>query len=370
MEIKTVKNGRDLNAFIHLPWTIYRKDSHWVPPLISDVKDMLDQKINPFWQHAERRLFIVKKKRKVVGRIVGIIDQNHIQYQREKTGFFGFFECFNDYEVAELLLSTVRSYLKEKGLETMRGPMNPNINEECGTLIEGFNYTPYVMMTHNPPYYPTLLERFGLTKVVDWYAYLGTVLSEPPKEANIAAAYSAAKHPEVKIRAMVMSNFENEVEGIRDVFNAAWSKNWGFVPFTDAEIKYLAKRLKPLAVPEISLFAEIDGKPIGVLIGIPNFNQVLQHLNGRLFPFGFLKALYYARKINTGRLIIMGVKEEYRKMGIEAMLYSQALKAAYKLGYRFFEASMILEQNFLTRKAAETFGTQPYKAYRIYEMKI
>ncbi len=370
MEIKIVKTRRDFRDFVMLPWKIYRKDPAWVPPLISEVKFVLSTKQNPFWKHAELKLFLVKKKRKVMGRIAAIIDQNHIQFHKEKVGFFGFFECFNNYEVAELLLSAAKMYLRENGMEIMRGPMNPTVYEECGTLIKGFDSQPYVMMTHNPPYYPQYFDRFGLVKAVDWYAYLGEVSPEPPKTAVIAAKYAAENYPQVKVRPMQMEKYDQEVQKIKEVFNAAWSKNWGHEPFTDDEMKALAKRLKPLAVPELAYFAEIEGKPIGVLIAIPNFNEVLKHLNGRLFPFGWIKALYYARKIKTARLIIMGVLEEYRKMGVEALMYVAAHKAGYKLGYKWVEASMILEQNNLTRKAAEAFSTKPYKIYRIYDIRI
>jgi len=370
MEIKIVKSRRDFSDFVMLPWKIYRKDPVWVPPLISDVKFVLDKKKNPFWKHAEQKLFLVKKKRKVMGRIAAIIDRDYNQAHKEKVGFFGFFECFNNYEVAELLLSTAKMYLHENGMEIIRGPMNPTIYEECGTLISGFDTQPYVMMTHNPPYYPQFLNRFGLVKAVDWYAYLAEVLPEPPKMVTISAKYAAEHYPQVKVRAMNMENYDQEVQKIREVFNTAWNKNWGHVPFSDEEMNSLAKRLKPLAVPELAYFAEIDGKPIGVLIGIPNFNEVLKHLNGRLFPFGWIKALYYARKIKTARLIIMGVLEEYRKMGVEALMYVAAHKAGYRLGYKWVEASMILEQNNPTRKAAEAFDSKPYKIYRIYEMRI
>lgn len=370
MEIKEVKNRRDLNKFILLPWKIYRHDRFWVPPLISEVKNIIDTRKNPFWKHAEQKLFIAKKGRKVVGRIAGIIDQNHISYQKEKVGFFGFFESIDDYEVAELLLSTVREFLREKGMERMRGPMNPSINEECATLIDGFNSSPYVMMTHNPPYYPKLFERYGFVKAVDWYAYLGPIRAEPPKEIEIAARFALAKCPGLKIRNIRLEKLDQEAREIRDIFNSAWSKNWGFVPFTDEEMKVITKRLKTIASPELVFIAEVEGKPIGILAGIPNFNQVLKHLNGRLFPFGFLKALYYSHRIDSGRLLIMGVKEEYRKMGIEAVMYLQAFKKAYELGFRWVESSMILEQNIMTRRAAELTGGKIYKTYRIFEIRI
>jgi len=370
MEIKAVENRRELRSFIMLPWKIYKHDKFWVPPLISDVKDVLSPRKNPFWQHAEQKLFLAKKGRKVVGRIAAIIDLNHITYRKEKAGFFGFFESYDDYEIAELLLSTVRNYLREKKMEIMRGPMSPSINDECAILISGFDTPPYIMMTHNPPYYQKLFERFGFVKAVDWFAYLGPISAEPPRQVEEVAKFAIQKNPTLKIRTINLNKLDEEAREIKEIFNSAWSKNWGFVPFTDAEMEVMAKKLKTIAIPELVFIAEIEGKPIGILAGIPNFNQVLKHLNGRLFPFGFLKALYYSRKIDSGRLIIMGVKEPFRKRGIEAVMYLQAFKKAYELGFRWVESSMILEQNLLTRRAAELTGGKIYKTYRIYEMRI
>jgi len=252
----------------------------------------------------------------------------------------------------------------------MRGPMNPSINDECGTLIDGFDYPPYLMMTHNPPYYPGFMDRFGLTKAVDWYAYLGPLAAELPKEIEIAARFGREHNPQLTIRPINMKHLKEEALVVMDIFNSAWSKNWGFVPFTEEEIWALAKRLKSIAIPDLALIAEMDKLPVGVLLGVPNFNQVLKHLNGRLSPIGILKAMYYGRKIDSGRLVIMGVKEEYRKAGIEAVLYEQAIKTAYQLGIRWVESSMILEQNSLTRRAAELSGGKAYKTYRIYQMPI
>jgi hypothetical protein len=370
MEIKLVKSGKDLKDFIKLPWKIYKNDRFWVPPLISEVKFVLNQHKNPFWKHAQGEYFIAKKEGKVVGRIAALIDHLHVNHRKEKCGFFGFFESTNDYDVAELLLSTAKMYLKENGMEIMRGPMNPSINEECGTLIDGFDYPPFLLMTHNPPYYKELLERFGLLKAVDWYAYLGPIPSQLPKEIEIASQFAKSKNSNFVVRPIDLQNLAVEAEKVREIFNSAWSKNWGFVPFTAEEIFSMGKRLKSMAVPELALIAEVDSMPAGVLLGIPNFNQVLKHLNGHLSPVGFLKALYYSRKIDSGRLVIMGVKEEYRKMGLEAVMYARAMKAAYKTGLRWVESSMILEQNNLTRRAAELTGGKIYKTYRIYEMPI
>jgi len=370
MQIKAVETKKDLKRFISFPRQVYRGDPCWVSPLLSEVEFVLNPKKNPFWEHAQQRLFLAARDGKIIGRIAGIIDRTHIDLHHEPVGFFGFFEALNDYEIAEMLLSRVREWLREKGMKAMRGPICPSTNEECGILIAGFDSPPFIMMYHNPPYYPKFMDRFGLKKAIDWQAYLAPVPAEPPKEVITAAKFAHLKCPQARIRQINMKEFDEEAQKIREVYNSAWNKNWGFVPFTPAEMQSLANRLKPLAIPELTLFAEIEGKTVGILVCIPNFNLVLKHLNGRLFPFGFLKALYYGRKIDSFRLIIMGVKEEYRKMGLEALLYLEGLKAAHKLGYKWYESSLILEDNIATRKAAEAWGGKVHKTYRIYEMKI
>jgi len=217
MEIKLVKSGKDLKDFIKLPWKIYKNDRFWVPPLISEVKFVLNQHKNPFWKHAQGEYFIAKKEGKVVGRIAALIDHLHVNHRKEKCGFFGFFESTNDYDVAELLLSTAKMYLKENGMEIMRGPMNPSINEECGTLIDGFDYPPFLLMTHNPPYYKELLERFGLLKAVDWYAYLGPIPSQLPKEIEIASQFAKSKNSNFVVRPIDLQNLAVEAEKVREM---------------------------------------------------------------------------------------------------------------------------------------------------------
>lgn len=370
MEIKLVQTKKDLKDFILFPWQVYNGDPYWVPPLISEVESILDPQKNPFWEHAQQKLFLVKSLGKVVGRIAGIIDQNHINSHNERVGFFGFFEALNDYEIAEMLLSQVREWLKEKGMKAMRGPLNPCQNEECGLLVEGFDSSPVFMMTYNPKYYIDFIERFGLRKAKDLYAYYSPLLPAVPELLSRTAKYAKEKHPEAKIREVNMKDFEREKERVKEIYNAAWEKNWGFVPITDKEFDFLAKRLKPLVVPEFTLFVELDGKPVGLLLGLPDYNQALKKINGRLFPFGWLKFLYYLRKIKTGRLLIMGVIKELRMNGLEALLYMKGNRNAYQKGYEGVEFSWVLEDNHLTRRAAENFGGKVYKTYRIYEMKI
>jgi hypothetical protein len=370
MEIKVVQTKKDLSDFIFLPWQIYAEDPNWVPPLISEMEALLDPRKNPFWEHAQQKLFLVKSLGRVIGRIAGIVDQRHIDFHNEKVGFFGFFESLNDYEIAELLLSQVREWLREKGMKAMRGPMNPSQNEECGLLVDAFDSSPCLMMTYNPKYYMDLLQKFGLRKVKDLYAYYSPILPEPPKLLVDAANYARKNHPEAKIRPVNLKEFEKEKDLIKQIYNAAWKKNWGFVPMTDNEFDALAKRLKPLIVPELTLLAEIEGKPAGLILAIPDYNQALKKINGHLFPTGWLKVLFYSRKIKMLRLVIMGVLKEYRMQGLEALLYRVGQRNAYRLGYQSVEFSWILEDNIFTRRAAENYGGRIYKTYRVYEMRI
>ena len=370
MEIKVVETKRDLRDFILFPWRVYENDPLWVPPLISEMEALFDLRKNPFWEHAHKKLFLVKSLGKTIGRIAGIVDQRHIDFHDEQVGFFGFFETLNDYEIAELLLSQVREWLKERGMKAMRGPLNPSQNEECGLLVKGFDSSPLIMMTYNPSYYVGFTEKFGLRKAKDLYAYYAPILPEPPELLVDAAEYARKKQPNLKIRQVNLKEFEKEKELVEEIYNLAWEKNWGFVPMTDKEFDALARRLKPLIVPELTLFIELEGKPVGLLLAIPDYNQALKYVNGRLFPFGWLKLLYYSRKIKTARLVIMGVLKEYRMEGLEALLYLEALRNACKIGYEGVEFSWILEDNIFTRRAAENYGGKIYKTYRIYEMKI
>jgi GNAT superfamily N-acetyltransferase len=370
VEIKTVKSRKDLKEFILFAWKIYKGDPNWVPPLIAEVNFILDPQKNPFWEHAEQILLLAKENGKVVGRIAGIIDQRHIEFHNEKVGFFGFFEAIDDYQVAEALLNRVREWLKEKGMEAMRGPMNPSQNDECGLLVQGFDSSPVMMMTYNPKYYLDFMNKYGLQKARDLYAYHAPITPVEAKHPAAAAKYAHEKHPEAVVRKVDIKRLEQEKVKVQEIYNAAWEKNWGFVPLTDKEFDALVKRLKDILIPELALFVEIQGKPVGFLLSLPDVNLALKKINGRLFPFGWLKALYYSRKIKWTRLIIMGVLKEYRLCGFEALLYHEATRNAYKLGFRDVEISWVLENNLLTRMAAEKYGGAIYKTYRIYQIDI
>lgn len=371
MDIEEVNGEAGMNEFIRFPWKVYQGNPHWVPPLRRDAEFLLSEKKNPFFQHAEAACFLARRNGETVGRIAAIIDRNHIEFHNEQTGFFGFFECLPDCAVARELLDTAARWLKERDIEIMRGPMNPSTNDECGFLLEGFDSPPMIMMTYTPAYYLDYMERCGLTKARDLYAYL-TVIRDVAAGGRLERLASAVKArvPGLTVRPANMRRFQKEVEAVKQIYNSAWSHNWGFVPMTDAETESLAKRLQPLIVPELMIMAEVNGKPAAFFVAIPDYNQVLGKLNGALGPVAIAKFLWYSRKIDAIRVMAMGVAEEFRKKGIEGLLYLESFKAAVKKGYERAEFSWILEDNILTQRGCELMGGKLYKKYRIYEKKI
>lgn len=369
--IEAVTTAGEVNEFIRFPRKVYQGNPCWVPPLESDVKFLLSEKKNPFFEHAEAACFLAHRNGETVGRIAAIIDRNHIEIHQEKAGFFGFFECCADSDVARQLLDTAGRWLKERQMEIMRGPMNPSTNEECGFLLEGFDSPPMIMMSYTPAYYLDHMERCGLTKAKDLYAYI-TVIREVAAGGRLEKVASSVKArvPGLTVRPADLKRLGQELAAVKEIYNAAWSHNWGFVPMTDAERESMANRLKPLIVPELLIMAEVNGTPAGFFMAVPDYNQVLGKLNGRLGPVGIAKALWYSRKISDIRILTMGVKAEYRKKGIEGLLYLEAFKAAVKKGYQRAEMSWILEDNVLMQRGCELMGGRLYKKYRIYEKKI
>ena len=369
LHIGEVKNKQDLMAFIRFPWEIYKGDRYWVPPLIKD--QLLKFSPNhPFRSHSEMILFMADKGGRTVGRIAGIIDHHYIKFHQENVGFFGFFESIADAEVAEMLLSKVGKWLKEHGMEKMVGPMNPSMNDECGLLVEGFDVSPCLMMPYNPRYYPSLLEGFGLKKTMDLYAYWLEESSFLDDRLFRITERLIKKDPQLCVRPINLRHFEEELKIIKEIYNDAWSKNWGFVPLTEAEINDLAKNLRPLVVPELILIAYLGEEPIGFSVSLPDYNEVLKHLNGKVGLLGTLKFLYYSRKIKTIRVMLLGVKRAFQKKGVEGLLYVETFKRGIKKGYFQSECSWILENNVLMQHGLEAMGGKHCKTYRIYEMPL
>ncbi|OVE78749.1 hypothetical protein BVY01_04550 [bacterium I07] len=367
--IKPVNSKADLKSFIKLPYRLYKNNPCWVPHLLLDQKVLHDRNKHPFWEHSIAQYFLAEQNGKVVGRIAAIVDHKHNEFHEEKTGFFGFFETIDDYTVAEKLLQAAKDWVGSQKMNNFRGPVNPSQNEESGLLIDAFDSPPVLMMTYNPPYYVDFIERFGLKKAMDLYAYYAEG-KEPPPAKLVRVAEAVRKRYKIVVRPINMKDYDNEAKKVWYVYNKAWSKNWGFVPMTENEFDHLAKNMKDAIVPEINLIAEIEGEPIGFSISLPDLNRALIHTNGRLFPTGLLKILWHRRKIDLVRIIILGVVKEHRHKGIDAIMYLDTWRNAGEKGYWRGEMSWILENNEMMNRSAKMLGGKIYKTYRIYEINI
>lgn len=363
--VEPVESGKDLHRFAVLPWDLYRSDPMWVP-LIGEFKKLFDRAKHPFFQHGDVVPFLARRDGRVVGRIAAIRNRAHEDFHGEAMGFFGFFECEDDQETARALVDAVRGWLKEQGLPRFMGPMNPSTNEECGILVDGFQYPPMVMMTHSLPYYDALLKGSGLAKAKDLLAYV--MHDEGLPERLVRGAKIAAKrNPGVTYRPLDMKDFDNEVERFRQVYNQAWERNWGFVPMTDAEVTHMAKELKQVIDPGFVRFAERDGQTIAFAFALPDVNQALRHANGRLLPFGLFRILWNMRKINACRVLALGLVPEVRRSGIDVVLYRDLFEYGTKKGIHTGEFSWILEDNTAMRRPLDAIGAEVYKTYRIYD---
>jgi GNAT superfamily N-acetyltransferase len=367
IQVLPADDKKTFKEFLHFPFKLYDKNSLWVPPLIRDVKGQFSTK-NPFFKHAEVMPFIAKINEDTAGRIVAIYNETHINFYGEKAGFFGYFDCINENAVAQALIEEVKAWLRGKGMSLLRGPMNFSSNEEWGLLIEGFDKSPMIMMPYNFPYYQRLFDECGFTKAKDLFAYIIDVPETLP-EKTYRVAHIAEKQ-KVKVRPIDVKSFEGEMAIFKNIYNSAWEKNWGFLPLTDEEINYMAKKLKPVIVPELTLIAECNNEAAGFIMLLPDFNYVLKRLRGRLFPLGVLKALWHSRRIKDLRLLLLGIKEGYRRRGVDALLFIEGLKAIKKNGYKKVEFSWVLEDNYPVQRIIEMFDGRLYKRYRIYETKI
>jgi hypothetical protein len=369
IQIQQVVTSADRNQFIKFLWKIYEGNPYWVPPLLMDRRKLMDKKKNPFYQHAEAEFFLAKRNGEVVGRIAGIVNYNHNKEHNETMGFFGFFECIDDQAVANALFDVAKGFVKSKGATAFRGPANPSVNDEYGLLFEGFNERPTVLMTYNPAYYVRLIEQYGFVKAKDLYAYTlsqETVYTERFERANTLVKTRNS----LTIRPIDMKHFERDVAIVKQLYNAAWAKNWGAVPMTDAEIDALAKDLKPVLVPDLILFAESKGKPIGFGLSLPDINVPLWYnRKGRLLP-GLFQLYLRKKEINLVRVVVLGVLPEYLNTGAAGVLFYETAVRAKKLGYKYGEASWILEDNVRMVKSAEAMQGKITRRYRIYEMPI
>ena len=373
VRVVPVTSRRQVKDLVMFPFRLYRDDPNWVPPLISDRMKHFSPSANPFYQHAQVQLFRALRDGQTVGTIAAIADETHPRIWNEPVGFFGEFEAIDDQEVAHALFDAARDWLAARGREVMRGPMNMNVNEEIGLLVDGYDGPPVIMMTYNPPYYQEMIEAYGFGKAKDVYAYKIDIagyaadLSNVPGQVKRVARIAVERYG-VTLRHLDLRRIHEEVDLIKPIYRKAWQMNWGAIPITDDELDHLADSLVQIADSRITYLAFVDGQAIGVFLAVPDFCQVAIHLGGRLFPTGWLKYLWYRRKITGLRVLIMGVLEEHRLKGIEALFYLEGLRRAKEMGMEWGEMSWILEDNYKVRRGIEAMGGRLYRTYRLYDI--
>ena len=373
LRIVPVSNKADLAEFIRLPAAVFKDDPQWIPPLFLERKIHLSPKHNPYFQHAKSQSWLAWRGDVAVGRISAQVDQMHLAQHHDATGFFGMLDAEDNQETFAALMTTAEQWLAEQGMCRVRGPFNLSINEETGLLIDGFADPPVFMMSHALPYYREHIEQCGYHKAADTLAYLiNPNFVAPPVMQRLLKMASER----VIVRTLDRSRFDEEIMLLRDIFNDAWSDNWGFVPFTEAEFKELGQNLKFLLHDEYIQIAEVDGEAAGFIIGMPNINEAIRDLKGKLFPFGWLK-LIWRLKIKgpaSGRVPLMGVRKKFQKTrlgpGLAFLIIEDVRNELHKRGAHRLELSWILEDNAGMRNIIESIGGTAYKRYRVYERDL
>ena len=372
VEIRHVATRRDLNTFVHLPWAIYRNHPLWVPPLKFDVRNRLDRAKNPFFEHAEAEYFLAFRDGDPVGRITAHYDRNFNRFQHNEWGMFGWFEARDDPLVAGALLDAAEEWLRDRKRDRMVGPLSFSTNDQdAGLLVDGFDREPLILNQWTQPYYPALLEGAGLTKAMDlymWELWVDDRASVHPAIVRMAEEVKT-KHG-IDVRGMRKRDLRSEVDRFLEVYNEAWEKNWGFVPLTEAELRTYAKDLKPILDENWAFIAEKDGETVGAALTLPDYNQVLKHLNGRLLPIGWAKALYWRRKINRVRVFALGVKAKHQHTGVAAKLYTEHFDSAARTPQKGGEMGWILETNKSMNRAMEGMGGKIVSTYRLFEKEL
>ncbi len=366
--IQPVRTRREQKQFLHFPWTLYQGDPNWIPPLRSNQQELVGFKPHPFYDYAESQAFLAVRGGQLQGRVLGLVNRAHNERYKEQRGFFGFFESVDDQEVANGLLDAVRQWLAERNIAKLRGPMNPSQNYECGLLIDGFDTPPSFMMTYNPPYYARLLENYGFRKAQDLFAYqahremLATV---DPKIKFIID--ESTRRFDIKLRSLDKSRFLDDVRLFLDIYNKSLPGTWGFVPLSDAEVEHMARGLKHLIVPELTCVAEVEGRPVGAVFCLLDYNPRIKQIDGRLFPFGFIRLLWNRKKIPKARVLSTNVTPEFQRWGLGLVLNAYMVPNALEWGMQEGELSWVLESNHLSRKTIERGGGRRTKTYRIYD---
>lgn len=370
IKVQKVLTNKDRKIFVNLPWAIYKNHKNWVPPLKMEVNGLLNPK-HPFYKTGKTQMFLAYKDKDVVGRIMAINPEAYNEYHQSNTGFFGFFETIHDQEVADALFDAAENWIKEQGLSEIQGPFNLSSNYESGLLVDGFDDPPQIMMTYNPKYYSSLIEKRSFEKVMDLLAYNVPYPVNMP-DVILKIAERAEKKNKITYRFFNKKDFQGEIERMFVVYNDAWEKNWGFVPMTREEFHHTAKDLKVILNEKLIVFAEVDGETAGFIVGLPDLNQVLKKIpSGSLLPTGLFKILNHKKHVTRMRVPTMGVMQKFRHLGLETLLYRRCQLEAEKTGlFTHCEASWILENNMNMTKPLVRMGFTPYKTYRIYRKAL
>ncbi len=369
VEVRPLDGKKDFSRFMKFPYRVYRgqatKYDAWVPPLDMDVKHLFDRKHNGLFDHAELQEFLAWRDGEVVGRIVAIVDRAFCTYQNTKTGFVGFFEAYDDEEVSSALFAAAEDWLRERGMEKAMGPVHGSTNYQLGNQIDSFETLPVIEMPYNPPYYGKHYESAGYTKDQDLYSYrMKTTMKLSDKIVRVAEL--ARKRSRVEIRNVDMKNWKRDLDYVRDMWDDAWTDNWGYVPWNKQEFDQLADGLKMAIMPDITLFAYVDGEPVGFAFPIPDLNPVFHGLNGKILPFGVFKLLAGKKKCENIRIAAFGVRKAYQKKGIDALFVYELYKRSVGMGIAGAEFSWILESNLDLRNMLENWGAEHYRTHRVY----
>ena len=375
LRVLQVTTPRERDRFIELPYSLFSGQPGFVPPLRMERRAALDPRRHPWFEFGTSALFLAEQGGRTVGRVAAFHDANHNRFHGTSTGHFGLFDVDVDApaEVSRALITSAGDWLRSRGLTRIEGPVSPSTNYECGVLVEGHDRPPSLRTPWNPPQYGELLEGCGLRKARDLLGWeLGTDAPPPPKFLRVESALRASTN--VRIRSFDARNFDREVKLLRELYNSAWERNWGFVPMTDREFEHMAAELRPLLEPRLLRFVEISGEPVAFSLALPDASPALQAAGGRLttfgFPWGLLRMAWAGRKLKRLRLITLGVKERYRRRGLDALLCLDALRESRALGYEVAELSWTLEDNHLINRAITALGARRTKTWRLYEKEL
>lgn len=371
ISVHPVASRRDRKQFLLFPWQHYRGDPNWIPPLRQNQKELVGFARHPFYDDAEAQAFLATRNGEVCGRILALVNHAHNRHYNEQRGFFGFFETTEDKAVAHGLLDAACEWLRSKGQQTVRGPVNPSLNYECGLLVEGFTTPPTFMMTYNKPFYGELIESYGFEKAQDLYAFWGHVEMLKSLDAKLAfVVREAAERFNIKVRPFNPKKFREELESFLHIYNESLAGTWGFVPLSKSEGKHMGAGLKHLIVPDLAIMAEVDGRVVGSTFGLLDYNPRIKQMDGRLFPFGFLKLLRRRRELKRIRLLSTNVLPEFQRWGVGLVLVNAIVPKVLDWGIEEGEFSWVLESNHLSRKTLERGGAIRAKTYRIYDREL